>query len=76
MADMQTLFRQVDQLEADEIKQLYEYIVRNHVEFTPKKSSVAALKPREWGLHAHLGPHWASEDFDNELPPSFWLGDE
>ncbi|HEY0072128.1 MAG TPA: hypothetical protein VGE04_19370 [Chloroflexia bacterium] len=33
-------------------------------------------KPRLPGLHAHLGPAWASDDFDEPLPDEFWLGEE
>ena len=31
-------------------------------------------KPRIAGLHAGMG--WMSDDFDDELPDSFWLGEE
>ncbi len=31
-------------------------------------------KPRVAGLHAGMG--WISDDFDDELPDSFWLGEE
>ena len=33
-------------------------------------------KPRIPGLHAHLGPTWTSDDFDEPLPDEFWLGEE
>lgn len=33
-------------------------------------------KPRILGLHAHLGEGWMSDDFHDELPDSFWLGEE
>ena len=33
-------------------------------------------KPRIPGLHAHLGPAWTSDDFDEPLPNEFWLGEE
>ncbi len=26
------------------------------------------------GLHAHLGPAWMSDDFDDPLPDEFWIG--
>lgn len=45
-----------------------------------KRSYIAIEKPqramRVMGLHAHLGQGWMSDDFDEELPESFWLGDE
>lgn len=28
--------------------------------------------PRIAGLHAHLGPAWMSDDFDDPLPDEFW----
>ena len=34
----------------------------------------APTKPRIAGLHAGMG--WISDDFDDELPDSFWLGEE
>jgi hypothetical protein len=75
MSDLQTLFQQVDDLSPDEIKQLYDYIVNNHVKFVPVKSAEEPLKQRVLGLHAHLGPHWMSDDFDDELPDEFWFGE-
>ncbi len=33
-------------------------------------------KPRILGLHAHLGKAWMSDDFRDELPDEFWLGQE
>lgn len=45
-----------------------------------KRSYIAIAKPqrtmRVMGLHAYLGKGWMSDDFDEELPDSFWLGDE
>lgn len=76
MSDLQTLFQEVDNLSPDEIKQLYDYIVKNHVEFVPVKPLESPLKKRILGLHAHLGEAWMSDDFDDELPDSFWLGEK
>lgn len=73
MADMETLFKQVDALTAEEVKQLYTYIVERHVRFV---SAGEAPKERTLGLHAHLGPHWMSGDFNEELPIEFWLGED
>jgi antitoxin (DNA-binding transcriptional repressor) of toxin-antitoxin stability system len=33
-----------------------------------------AASPRVAGLHAHLGPAWVSDDFDEPLPEEFWNG--
>ncbi len=76
MSEMETLFEQVDQLTPDEIKQLYDYIVKNHVEFVPVKAQTEPQKKRILGLHAHLGEAWMSDDFDDELPDEFWFGEE
>lgn len=32
-------------------------------------------QPRILGLHAHLGPAWMSDDFNDPLPDEFWLGE-
>lgn len=32
-------------------------------------------QPRILGLYAHVGTTWMSDDFDAELPDSFWLGE-
>ena len=76
MSDLQALFEQIDQLDADEIKQLYDYLVKNHIEFVPVKSESQPVRQCVLGLHAHLGEAWMSDDFDDELPDSFWLGEE
>ena len=68
MSDLQMLFQQVDQLTPDEIKQLHSYIVNKHMEFVAAKSMDEPPKPRVLGLHAHLGLHWMSDDFEDELP--------
>jgi len=31
---------------------------------------------RRAGLHEHLGHAWMSDDFNDELPDSFWLGED
>jgi hypothetical protein len=76
MSDLQTLFRQIDELEPGEIKELYDYIQQNHIQFIPTKPVEATLKDRVPGLHAHLGEAWISDDFNDELPDEFWLGEE
>lgn len=74
MTDLQTLFQAVDDLEPDELKQLYTYILENKVQFIQKETSHEP-KPRVIGLHAHLGKAWMSDDFNDELPDEFWLGE-
>jgi hypothetical protein len=74
MADLQTLFEAVDALTPEEVKQLYTYILEHHVEFVGEKEP-APDTPRVLGLHAHLGKAWMSDDFKDELPDEFWLGE-
>jgi predicted DNA-binding antitoxin AbrB/MazE fold protein len=45
-----------------------------HVVLPVKEQTDAQPKPRIAGLHA--GMIWMSDDFDDELPDSFWLGEE
>jgi hypothetical protein len=67
MADMETLFRQVDALTADEVKQLYSYLRDHYQPIVEGEVSNQPLKKRILGLHAHLGSAWMSEDFDAEM---------
>ena len=76
MSDLQTLFQQVDDLTPEEIKQLHDYIVNKHVKFVPTKPTDEPPKKRVLGVHAHLGLHWMSDDFNDELPDEFWFGEE
>ena len=74
MVDLQTLFHTIDELTADELKLLYQYITQTHTQFvaTPEETSV---KPRVLGLFENVGETWMSDDFDAELPDSFWFGE-
>ncbi len=81
MADVQAVLHEIDQLNADELKQVYTYILERRVQFvsvpTEAMTEPSAEKPpRKLGLGAHLGKVWMSDDFDAELPDSFWFGDE
>jgi hypothetical protein len=67
MLDLEALFRTVDELSSDDLKQLYLYILENHVQFTQKASAQPATS-RILGLHGHLGAAWLSDDFHDELP--------
>ncbi len=77
MADLQELIRAVDELSAEELKQLYLHIVETRVQFSDTQSDTTQrpVKVRVLGLHAHLGKAWLSDDFNSELPDSFWLGE-
>jgi len=72
MSDLHDLMRAVDALSVDEVKQLYNYILETRTRFT----EVQPLpEKRVMGLHAHLGKAWMSDDFRDELPDNFWLGE-
>ena len=73
MTDLQTLFREVDGLSAAELRQLYEYIVKNRIKFLDGEESPTLPETRIPNLFPGI---WTSDDFDDELPDSFWLGEE
>jgi hypothetical protein len=75
MADLQELIRAVDELNASDLKQLYNHIVETRIQFiaSPEESQNS---PRILGLFEHVGETWMSDDFDDELPDSFWLGED
>ncbi len=75
MTDMQELYKTVDQLTSEELKQLYRYILENRVQFVDTENQPSSQQ-RQLGLHAHLGKAWMSGDFMDELPDEFWLGEE
>ncbi len=75
MADLQTLFQTIDELTPDELKQLYQYITQRHVQFVSAQEKTR-VRPRVLGLFENIGETWTSDDFDAELPDSFWLGDD
>lgn len=68
MTDLQTLFRTVDELTAHEKQQLIEYLQQSQPEPT--------AKPGKRIFDLHPGAIVMSDDFDAELPDSFWLGEE
>lgn len=74
MTDLQELFKTVDRLSTEELKQLYSYILNNRIEF--KDSEHLSKKERVLGLHTSLGHARLSDDFMDELPDEFWLGEE
>ena len=76
MADLETLIRAVDELSASELKQLYTHILETRVRFMDVNPGSVPAAPRVLGLHEHLGQAWMSEDFNDELPASFWLGED
>ena len=68
MTDLERIFRTIDALTPDEKQQIIDYIQGQ------RESNGQALAPRV--LDPHAGVIWMSDDFDEELPDSFWLGEE
>lgn len=68
MTDMEALYQAVDELTADEQKQLLEYIQK------ARQTTQAPLKKRIFGMHE--GAITMSDGFDDELPDSFWFGED
>lgn len=68
MTDLQTLFRTIDELTPEEKQQIVAYIQARSLENDNKVQS------RIFDLHK--GKIWISDDFDDELPDSFWFGEE
>ncbi len=48
---------------------------RNIAEVKPLEKAVDSPKRRVWGSHPH-SISYIADDFDAELPNSFWLGEE
>ncbi len=69
MADFQTVLQVVDTLSDDEKQRLLKYLQGQHIEGKP-------LKVTGRILDLHRGAVTMSDDFDEELPDSFWLDDE
>lgn len=64
MADLEQVFRTIDQLTPEEKQQVVAYIQAQH-------RSGTSTQPRTPGLFPGI---WMSDDFDDELPDSFWPG--
>jgi hypothetical protein len=75
MADLQTLLQAVDELNAEEVQQLYAYILRTRGHNVETTQPPVASIPRVIGLHAHLGKAVLSSDFRDPLRDSFWIGE-
>jgi ribosomal protein L7/L12 len=69
MADMDKLIEQIDELSLAEIEELIEYlkVQRDLKEDKPKKPFILGLHP---------GAITITDDFNDPLPDSFWLGEE
>jgi hypothetical protein len=70
MTDLEVLFKVVDRLTAEELKQL-----RDHIEQLEHSSSAGTKQPQPRTPDLFPGI-WVSEDFNEPLPDGFWLGEE
>ena len=71
MVDIIAVFRTIDAMTPEERQQVLDYLKRR----LPEQNSEQP-KQRIAGLHEHLGHAWISDDFNDELPDSFWFGDD
>jgi len=78
MSNLQAVIRAIDELSTDDLRQLYNHIIETRGQYLtpPSEETAPPTASRILGLHAHLGQTWMSDDFHNELPDSFWLGEE
>ena len=67
MADLQTILKEIDTLTAAEKQQVIDYIQQQ------EQSEGLTTEKRIPDLFPGF---WMSDDFDEELPDSFWLGEE
>jgi hypothetical protein len=74
MADLQALFQAVDKLSAEEIEELYKHVAEIRTQH--EHAITVVSQPRERVFDLYAGRIWVSDDFDDELPDEFWLGQE
>jgi Protein of unknown function (DUF2281) len=68
----ETLWQEINALPDSRLETLLDFV--HFLQFVEKqKSKDGDLPPRIPGLDA--GTTWVSDDFDEPLPDSFWLGD-
>jgi hypothetical protein len=68
MTDMETLYQVVDELTPEEQERLLDYLQQaRQVKKVPLKKRIFDMHPDAITL---------SDDFDDELPDSFWFGEE
>jgi hypothetical protein len=73
VTDLQTVLHLIDELSPQEREIIRQYLIESPIRIIPE---IEPMQPRILGLHAHLGKAWTSDDFDAELPDSFWGFDE
>jgi hypothetical protein len=73
MADLQSIMHDLHDLTPDEVRKLFAHIKESYGQILEQKPRTKG-KQRIFDLHA--GKIRMSDDFDQELPDSFWLGEE
>jgi hypothetical protein len=68
MVDIAAVFRAIDAMSPEERQKVLDYIQRQ-----PAEPNQEPLKQRVPGLFPGI---WMSDDFNAELPDSFWFGDK
>lgn len=74
MKNLQPIFDQIEQLSPAELRRVLNYILEKQSGLADNADQ-SLQSPRILGLHAHLGEAWMSDDFGDELPDMFWLGE-
>ena len=69
MIDLQAVLQVVETLSVDDKQRLLEYLQSQHVHEIVAEGTQRVLD-------LHRGAITMRDDFDDELPDSFWLGDE
>ena len=69
----ETLWQEINALPEPQLKTLWDFV--QFLQYTAQQTSPApSVTQRIPGLDA--GTTWLSDDFDDPLPDSFWLGDD
>ena len=70
----QKIYRQIEQLLPDQLNLLAEFL--DFLQFKGNQSSASARQPAKRKPGLHPGAFVTSDDFNDPLPDSFWLGEE
>jgi hypothetical protein len=78
MTNLQNLLKAVDELSSEGAQRLYAHLLntRRALASVEPKAAIERSTPRVIGLHAHLCKATMSDDFLDELPDSFWFGED
>jgi hypothetical protein len=75
VVDLKMVFKAIDEMTPEQLRQLYTHLADKQIEASLQISSPPPKK-RVFGLGGEKPGFWMSDDFDDELPDEFWLGDE